>query len=385
MFTSHIMHFIYPRIGIVGAVALLVTACATGPEAPPAFDAGVSLESQLDTFFQADRATSKRMKSVQTLALTGCNVLFATQTSASASTGGGLFSEAGNTRRAEAKVSQIYTLEGLSDTDMQTLADDICADAEQRLARAGYVVKPHAEVRGSAHHAALVASGKAAPFDHSIGSGGAKQSYRLFTRSGEAVHGAAYLGTAGGLAQAFKSAGGNASWNHETRLMQELGVDAVHLDVLVDFAAMESSGNASATQLASTNSASVSGSARLAITGQMSITPLADLKCWERFGKQECGPLHDAAKVTSKLPVSNNEAFYDSLVDTTTTGDRVAAGFTKALSVVAALGGVGGVSSTDITRYTVTVSPATYGDVTNRATRQFLDMAVLMAKREGGQ
>lgn len=373
------------RFPIASAVVLLVSACATAPEAPPKFDASSSLESQVDTFVYADKATRKRMKSVNTLALTGCNVLFATRTGASASTGSGMFGETGNTIRSEARVSQIYTLEGLTDADMQVMADRICADAEKSLARAGYAVKPHAEFRGHPEQVALAASGRAAPLKHSVGSGGTKQEYRVFTRTGETVHGAAYLGTAGGLAQAFKSAGGNSSWNHETRLMQELGADSVQIDVMVDFATVESSGNASATQIANTNRASVSGDARLSISGQMRIVPLADLDCWERFGKKECGPMYDMAKVTSQLGLSHDEPFYDSLVDATTTGDKVASGVTKALSALAMIGGLGGTSSSEVTRYTVTVNPDTYGRVASAATVSFLDMAVLAAKREGNR
>lgn len=360
---------------------LLLGACASTPPPPPVFDASASLDAQVDTFIETDRATPKRMKSVNMLALTGCNVLFATRTSASASTGGGLFSEVGNTVRSEVRISQIYTLEGVSDADLQAMADQICADAEARIAGAGFAIKPYTEFRTHPEQMALAASGRAAPFKHGIGSGGTKQEYRVFTRSGETVHGAAYLGTAGGLAQAFKSAGGNSSWNHETRLMQDLNVDSVQVDVLVDFAAVESSGQAQAMQMSSTNRASVSGDARLSISGQMRVVPLADLKCWERFGKKECGPMHDMAKISSRLGLSHDEPFYDSLVDSTTTGDKVAAGVTKVLSVLALIGGVGGSSSTEVTRYTVTVNPETYGRVTGAATGSFLDMASLAAKR----
>lgn len=379
------MAVVTSRLTAAGAMVLLVAACASAPEAPPKFDSAASLESQLDTFVYADKATRKRMKAVNTLAITGCNVLFATRTSASASTGSGMFGEVGNTIRSEAKISQIYTLEGVSDVDMQALADGICANAEKSLARAGYAVKPHADFRSHPEQVALAASGREAPLKHSVGSGGTKQEYRVFTRSGETVNGAAYLGTAGGLAQAFKSAGGTSSWNHETRLMQALNVDAVQLDVMVDFASVESSGNAEATQIANTNRASVSGDARLSISGQMRIVPRAELKCWERFGKNECGPMHDMAKVTSRLGLSHDEPFYDSLVDSTTTGDKVAAGFTKALSTLAMLGGVGGSSSTEVTRYTITVNPDTYGRVAGAATTSFVDMAVLAAKREGSK
>lgn len=373
------------RLSVSGAMVLLVTACASSPEAPPRFDVAASLESQIDTFVYADKATRKRMKSVNTLALTGCNVLFATRTRASASTGSGMFGEVGNTVRSEAKISQIYTLEGLTDADMQAMADGICADAETRLLRAGYAVKPYAEFRSHPEQVALAASGRAAPLNHSVGSGGTKQEYRVFTRAGETVHGAAYLGTAGGLAQAFKSAGGTSSWNHEARLMQDLGADSVQIDVMVDFATVESSGHAQATQVRNTNRASVSGDARLSISGQLRIVPLADLKCWERFGKKECGQIQDMAKVTSRLGLSHDEPFYDSLVDATKTGDKVASGVSKALSTLAMLGGVSGSSSSDVTRYTVTVNPDTYGRVASAATTSFVDMAVLAAKREGSK
>ena len=112
------------RLSVSGAM-VLVTACASSPEAPPRFDVAASLESQIDTFVYADKATRKRMKSVNTLALTGCNVLFATRTRASASTGSGMFGEVGNTVRSEAKISQIYTLEGLTDADMQAMAASV--------------------------------------------------------------------------------------------------------------------------------------------------------------------------------------------------------------------------------------------------------------------
>lgn len=373
------------RFLIAGLAALLASACATGPEAVPDFDANASLDAQVDTFIEVERSTRKRIKSVQTLAVTSCNVLFALKSSATASTGGGLFSSAGNTSRAEAKVSQIYSLEGVGDAELQPLADQICADTEQRLAAAGFAVKPHAEVRANPHFAKFTASGKAAPFAHSIGNGDAKQEYRLFTRSGESVHGASYLGTAGGLMQAFKAVGSDSSWHHEARLMSDLGVDAVHLDVLVDFATMASSGQHRASQITSTNSAEVSGEARLAISGKLRIVPLADLKCWDRFGNHECAEIHDAAQVGSKLPVSGGEPFYESLVETTTTGDRVSSGLTKALSVISALGGVSGVSSIDVSRYMVTVRPEVYSAAAQRTTGQFFDLAILATRREAAR
>lgn len=359
------------------AAALLLSACASTPPPPPVFDASASLDAQVDTFIQTDRATGKRMKSVQTLGITGCNVLFALETAGHASTGGGLFSSAGGTTRAEAKVSQIYYLKGLDDTTMQAMADRLCADAEARLAAAGFAVKPRAQLQQSEHYRLLMASGKAAPFDHAANGG----KYRVFARSGDSVHAADYLGTAGGLRQAFAAVGSGSSWQHETRLISEQQIDAVRLDLLVDFASVQSSGQASPMALASTNSAEVSGEARLAINGKLRIVPRADLKCWDRFGKYECGELHDPASMLSALPLSAPGTFYESFEETTTTGDRVTAGVTKALSIFAAVAGAGGGFSTDVSRYTVTVNPAVYGEKVGTGVGQFLDMAALAAKR----
>lgn len=374
-----------PR-GAVSLMAIALASCASTPDAPPKFDPQASIDAQINTFVTTEKLTPKRLAGTGKLAITGCNVLFATYSSASASTSGGLFGEVGNTKRVEAKVSQFYTLAGLSDADMQAMADRICANAETKLTAAGFSVVPHVAIQADPNFQPLAASGRATPFSHKLGTGkgGTAQKYQVFTRTGETIHSASYLGTVGGLAQAFKAAGGNSSWQNETRLMQSLGASAVHLDVLVDFASPESSGHASATQIGQTNSASVDVDVRLAAAGRMDIMPLSELKCWERFGKNECNPIHEPARVLSKLAVAQEATFYEKIEDTTTTTDALVSGFTKVMGAITLLGGQGGSQKVDITRYTVTVTPQKYGEMAELASDQFVTMATRLAKREGG-
>ncbi|HEY0974877.1 MAG TPA: hypothetical protein VGE57_10325 [Solimonas sp.] len=373
-----------PRLALLVAAAAtgtLLAGCASTPAAPPTFDPQASAKAQAATFI-GDNGKTKHLSGVKKVAVTGCNVLFAETSSAHAGTSGGIFSEVGNTVRAEAKVSVLYTLNGVSDAQMQVFANEICADAENRLKSAGFDIVPTAELLANDSFKALLGSGKASPLEFKAPGKGSKTTYKVFAPTGYTVYDPRYIGVGGGLAQAFKAAGGNSTWQHEGRVMQQLGASAVNISIVVDFAQLQSSGQARAMSLASQDTAEVKHGVNLGISGQIEFKPADQLKCWERFGKQECMLNANTSPIfTSKNPVTTSERFYKEVVDTTTTGDKVTAGFTKALSVLSAMGGVGGVASHDITRYSVEVDAAQFAKVSRDGANGFLDMVFLTARQ----
>lgn len=361
----------------VASSLLALAGCASAPKAPPAFDPNASAQAQAATFI-GDNGQTKRLAGVKRVAVTGCNVLFAENSSASASTGGGLFSTTGNVSRAEANVSVIYSLNGISDAQQQKIANEICADAEKRLAAAGFEVVPTSELLKNESFKALLASGKASPFNYKAPGKGSKTTYNVFAPSGYTVYDARYIGTIGGLGQAFKAAAGTSAVQMEGILMKQLNASAVSINVLVDFAELQSDGHQKG--IFNKDSANVKHGVNLGITGQVDFKPLEQLKCWQRFGKEECMLNGLVPTFNSKLPVTTNEQFYKDVVNTTTTGDKAAAAFTKGLSMLAAAGGVSGVASRDVTRYSVNVEPAQFAKVARTGVDGFLDMVFVSAK-----
>jgi hypothetical protein len=360
----------------LAACAVLLGACASTPPAAPVFDPQSDARAQAAQFI-GNNGKTKNLAEVRKVAVTSCNVLFAESAAAHSGTGGGLFSEVGNARRAESKVSVIYTLEGAGDADMQRFANEVCADAERRMQAAGYEIVPTAELVADASFQALMASGKSSPFKYKNGN----STYKVFAPDGYTVYDPRYLGTVGGLGQAFKAAGGNSIEHHHGLVMDRFQASAVAINVMIDFAELQGDGNASPYSLASKNTAEVQHGVNLGVTGQVEFRPLNKLDCWNRFGKRECMLKAGQSPVfSSSNPVTTREVFYKAVVNTTTTGDKVAAGVTKALSVMAALGGVGGVSSQDTTRYSVEVEPEQFTKVSRDGVNGFLDMVFVSAR-----
>ena len=183
-----------------------------------------------------------------------------------------------------------------------------------------------------------------------------------------------YIGTASGLGQAFKAAKGTSAGQYEARIMDEFKADAVNLNILVDFAELQSSGN-KATSVAQRNTAEVKGSVGLSVTGQMRVKISEGMKCWERFGKRECGP--DATRwpaYATKRPVFTGEKFYKQVVNATTTGDKVGSALVSGLAML------GGGTKMDITRYNVEVDPKVFETVSRRSIDGFVDMVAVRAK-----
>ncbi len=367
---------IFLAVAIAGSLAL--AGCASTPKAP-VFDPNAGIQAQAANFI-ADNGKTKYLSDVKKVAVTGCNVLFAETSSASSATDGGIFSTAGGVSRSEAKVTVLYTLGGLSDAEQQKIANDVCADASNRLKSAGFEVVPTSELLKNEAFQALMSAGKASPFNYKSPGKGSKTTYKVFAPSGYTVYDPRYIGVAAGLGQAFKAAAGTSAAQHETRVMQQLGVSAVNINVLIDFAELQGTGDQKAFRLSSQNTAEVKHGVNLGITGQVDFKPHKELKCWKRFGKDECMLNVVPPSFSSKNAVTTNEKFYKEVVNTTTTGDKAAAAFTKGLSMLAAAGGLSGTSSTDITRYRVDVEPAQFTKVGRKGVDGFLDMVFVSAK-----
>lgn len=367
------------RLAAVAALGAFLSGCAATAPKTPVFDPAGNLQAQAATFI-ADNGKTKYLKGIKKVAVTGCNVLFAENSSASAGTEGGLFSTAGGVSRSEATVSVLYSMAGLSDADMQRMTNQICADAEKRLAAAGFDVLPTAVLAKNEAFQQLLTAGKASPFNYKSPGKGSRTTYKVFAPTGYTVYDARYIGVAAGLGQAFKAAGGNSAAQLETRIMKQLDVSAVSVNVLVDFAQLQSDGGAKGFRLASKDSAEVKHGVNLGVTGQIDFKPNAEMKCWKRFGKDECMLNVVPPAFSSKQPVTTSEQFYKAVVNATTTGDKAAAAFTKGLSMLAAAGGLSGTSSVDITRYRVDVEPAQFERVSRKGIDGFMDMVFVQAR-----
>lgn len=369
-----------PKKMLVPASALLLTACATSTPKAPVFDANASAQAQAAHFI-ADNGKTKYMSGVKKVAVLGCNVLFAENSSAHAGTEGGMFSTAGGVSRSEAKVSVLYSLSGLSDADMQRMTNSICKDAEDRLQKAGMDVTPTSELMKNEAFQQLLSAGKASPFNYKSPTKGSKTTYKIFAPTGYTVYDMRYLGSLGGLGQAFKAAGGNSAAQLETRVMKQLDVSAVSINIMIDFAQLQGDGTRGGLGgLASKDTAEVKHGVNLGITGLVDIKPVKELKCWKRFGKDECMLNVVAPTFNSKNAVTTNEKFYKEVVNATTASDKAAGAITKGLSMLAAAGGVSGTSSVDITRYRVEVEPAQFEKISRKGVDGFMDMTFYSAK-----
>jgi hypothetical protein len=347
-------------------VVVLMASCATTTPPPEPYNPTLGAQAQVDSFIGAK--AQKYNKKVDRVAITACNVLFAKETSASASTGAGIFD---TSKRAESRVSIVYTMAGLTVEDKQHMTDMICSKAEQRLQKSGYHLVSFDEMKKHDRFVSLQEAGKPSPYDFKVGSA----TYEVFSRSGSSIFDERYIGTTSGLGQAFSAMGGNAAWQHEAVALEQGEVSGININILVDFAAVSSSGNGGG--LASKNTAEVSGQVGLSVSGELRIKPFEELNCWSRFGKRECEVRANKQPTYSTLrPVNIGDKFYEKVENVTTAGDKVAAGVTKALSFI------GGGTSQDVTRYQVTVKRDTFEVAADKAVDGFIDMAVQKAKSE---
>lgn len=347
----------------------------------PAFDANGSLASQASAFIAPNKAAGKNMKDVSKVAITSCNVMFAYESNASAGTQGGLFSEAGGVTRAEATVNAEYTLHGMDEPAMQALAAEICQEAEAQVKAAGFEVVPADVLAANEDYQGIHANAKPVPYEYKAGGKGTKSRYLVYAPPGQGVYDPRFIGVSAGLGSAMKAAKGTSPQLFEGRVMDTLQADAMNINLLVDFAAVESDGSKGGLGgLASKDSAKVDGDARLSVSGSVKIVPRAQQECWDRFGKREC--MVDANKIpefNTATPVISAEPFYKDFVNETSTGDKVGSAVSKGIAVLGAMGGVGG-RSYSIKRYGVYVEPAQYSAEVKKYAQGFIGMALESAK-----
>ena len=353
-------------------VALLAGCASTQTAAPPPeFNPALDAASQVSSFIRP--ANTKTRGESRRVALTSCVVAFGTKTSGFAQTQAGTFAyQDPDKARVEAKVSTLYQLEGSGDAQMQSMTDAICARAERQLADAGLDVMPHAELAATSAYQAVAAKGRQAPVDWSLG----KSDYRVFVPTGWTLVDQRFDGKARGIKNIFAQASRSNPQALEAKLVDELGVTGVHLDLMVDFANVSSS-DEQYTGFIGRNvgrdEASLSTSVKLATSGVLKLVTPDVIHCH----KLGCDTMWTAwPAYQSSRPLVSSDPFYTGMSDAQSAGSKVAEGLASAIGVLTALaGGTGG--SYDRTEWAVEADPTAYEDIATRYAGYFVDMAVL--------
>ncbi|MBB87174.1 hypothetical protein [Abyssibacter sp.] len=355
----------------VAAVALLSACASTPPAPPPAYNPALAAEAQAAEFIKG--GNTKARGTTQRVALTSCVVAFGTKTSGFAQTKEGTFAyDDPDKTRIEAKVSTMYRLEGVDEARLQTITNQVCARAEQQLAAAGLDVMPHAALASTPQYQALAEKGRAAPVDWSLG----KSDYRLFVPTGWTLFDQRFDGTG----RTFKNIFGQASRSNpqalEAKLVNELGVAGVHLDIMIDFANVTSSDD-NYTGFVGRNvgrdEASVQTTVKLASSGMLKmITPEA-VNCH----KLGCDTIMTAwPTYQSKRPLVSSEPFYTDMRDAQSAGSKVGEGIANAIGFLTAISGGSG-SSYDRTEWGVVADESAYADIATRYAEHFVDLAAI--------
>lgn len=364
-------NIVYPII-----IGGLITGCGGMSKPDHKFDQSQSTASQAAQFI--DARNTKNNKNLDKIAITSCNVLVGEMTSGSAETGVGAFAPSSESKgRVDAKVSSFYYLRGISDDQLQQLAEDLCAQAEQGI-KSGREIVPASELASNEHFLKMHEGGKDSPFEFTPP--GSKAKYKVLAPKGQKVFNPAYVGTGKALSMAFSQASGNSPLMHEGRLIDSLKADAAHIDIMVDFAKLEGSSDGMQ-KYASRDTASVKGEVRLAVRGQVMFVANESMKCWKApfSGKQECMTNGNNPEFILKYPIIAKENFVTEIKDETSTGDKVGGAITQAIGMMAAVGGGRG-SSVSITRTGVVVDPSQYAALTKKSFGHFLEMVMESSK-----
>jgi hypothetical protein len=271
------------------------------------------------------------------VAVTGCAVVFALQSSGSSATRAGLFAEKG---RSDVKVTKVYRLTGTDSATMQQITDRLCTATDQQLTANGYEV---VTAEFEAHKGYADFAKKGSPSGRDFSRDGTK--YLVFTPAGKPI---TIPQLAGGM-------GAQSLTITESGIANAIKARALRAYYVVDFADVSGRKDKGG-PLVAQNTASVSATVQLAVDASLSMYSAEGFKCWERFGKVECNP----------ADVRKNERTYDmaepkTFDDVITAVEDVGSGAGKAaMGVANAVAMMAGTTRQKLSQYEVTVDPAKY-------------------------
>jgi len=347
---------------------------------PILFSAGLTL-LPVPFALAAERAEAERFLSaekvgpsanVKKVALTSCNVLYGLETSANAETQRGF---GDSSQRIESRVSLVYQLMGLDDNALQALTEQICADAAESLAKAGYSVVPASQVSAQAEFAKLHAGGQQTPYRYER----AGTQYLTFAPAGQQVIDNVYKGKVDSLFGNFKAMSTDGPAFTEARLAKALGASAVHVNIMVDFAS--ASGNTPKGlwgRLSGSDTARIDSQLAMSVNGFMTMIPEDRIDCSSGF----CQGANDArlvAKVVSKAPLIGSASPVREIIDAKTTADKVDGAAAAVISGLAALAGQS-VTAMSLVKKGVIVDPQAYAQESRKLAQSFTGMAVSLLK-----
>lgn len=353
----------------------LIAACAGG-QSTPKFDPNASAKSQAALFMDVQKKSD--IAKLDKLAVTSCNVLYGTETGASASTRPGLGED--RSSRGEVNVSTLYVMQGVDNTQLQALTSSLCETASAKLAAAGYTLVPGSELAAHPNYQKMHAAGQATPFTMKQKNG---TTYTVFTPAGQSVVDQSFMSTGGAIGNVFKAMGGGGPGVAEAALIDELQTAAVHINILVDFASAKSNDKKGILgNITGQDSAKVDAKVSLAVSGFVSFYPVADLQCFKSLATPCSMPnAPRSPRVIAKLPLESGEPFYSSIADIKSTGSKVGetaynvfAGLTQLAAAAAGSGSGAGMVHT--TQYGVVVDYPAYQAATTRLSDRFMDMAM---------
>lgn len=355
-------------------LALALLACAQAATAQDvAVQASAALPSKADAakVLKAHKANSDT--DVSRLAITSCNVLFGTETSADSTTQGGFGSASKPT--SEARVSVSYTLQGMEPAALQALTESICADAEAQLGAAGYSMVPAAELAARPEFIKLHAGGKPTPYAYSR----AGSKYNTYAPAGQQIYDLTYMGTADTFGSVFKTIGSGGSNSDEGALLTALNASGAHVNVMVDFAkAKGDKVKGFFGKIAGQDTAKVEAKMQLSVSGFVTLLPVKYIKCYgERCNLGGVGK--ETPLFTTEAPLLSGENAVLAVNDIQSTGSKLGVAAVNVLAVGMALSGYGS-STTSVTQNGVVVDPAIYSSEVRRMAKQFVGMAAVLSR-----
>lgn len=317
--------------------------------------------------------------SIGKLAITSCNVLFGTETSANSETQAG-FGEPSQ-GRVDARVYSTYELLGVDAATMQAITDGVCADAEAQLAT-HYQVIPSAELATNPTFRKMHAEGKPTPFVLNR----ADAKYAVYAPQGQSIVDILYqnsmdstagkLAMLGSIAKTISSGGGSEA--DETALLSELGASGARLNIMVDFAKQKSNkAKGFLGRMTGNDTAKVDTKLQLSVSGFVRMTPLDKLRTYA--GGKVLIDGDEFVRFTTSKPLLADSNAVLAVRDIQSGGSKAGEIGANVLAGAMALSGIS-TSTTSIERNGVDVDPALYGTEVRALSQKLVAMAAVLAK-----